>query len=124
MRPAPGCEVRLRHLARRRRESVVQLVAFGLGLMVLLLLSVVRGDLLAAWQATLPADAPNNFLINIQPPEREALSAVFERHGVERPQYWPLVRAHLAAINGVAARDIGDVSERGRRFLEREANLS
>jgi putative ABC transport system permease protein len=92
--------------------------------MVLLLLSVVRGDLLAAWQATLPADAPNNFLINIQPPEREALSAVFERHGVERPQYWPLVRARLAAINGVAARDIGDVSERGRRFLEREANLS
>jgi len=114
----------LANLARRRRESVVQLVAFGLGLMVLLLLSVVRGDLLAAWQATLPPDAPNNFLINIQPPERDALSAVFDRHDVERPQYWPLVRARLAEINGVAARDIGDVSERGRRFLEREANLS
>jgi putative ABC transport system permease protein len=114
----------LANLARRRRESVVQLAAFGLGLMVLLLLSVVRGDLLAAWQATLPADAPNNFLINIQPHEREPLSAIFARHDVEPPEYWPLVRARLAEINDVAVRDIMDVSPRGRRFLEREANLS
>ncbi len=114
----------LANLARRRRESVVQLVAFGLGLMVLLLLSVVRGDLLAAWQATLPVDAPNNFLINIQPDERDALSAIFDRHGVDRPRYWPLVRARLSQINGVPVRDVTGVSPRGRRFLEREANLS
>ena len=42
------------NLARRGRESVVQVVAFGLGLMVLLLLAVVRGDLLKDWRASLP----------------------------------------------------------------------
>ena len=49
------------------RGSVVQIVAFGLGLMVLLLLAVVRGDLLADWRRSLPVDVPNNFLINIRP---------------------------------------------------------
>jgi putative ABC transport system permease protein len=57
-------------VSRRGAGSVVQIVAFGLGLMVLLLLAVVRGDLLADWRRSLPADVPNNFLINIRPEER------------------------------------------------------
>src|SRR5690606_34175985 len=42
------------NIARRGRDSVVQIVAFGLGLMVLLLLAVVRDDLMQQWQASLP----------------------------------------------------------------------
>ena len=61
------------NVARRGRESSVQVVAFGIGLMVLLLLTSVRTELMTEWQATLPASAPNHFLINIQPAEREAL---------------------------------------------------
>ena len=37
------------------------------GIDALLLLTVVRTDLLAEWKNTLPADAPNYFLINIDP---------------------------------------------------------
>ena len=55
------------NVARRGRESSVQVVAFGIGLMVLLLLTSVRTELMTEWQATLPAGAPNHFLINIQP---------------------------------------------------------
>ena len=39
------------NLARRRADSVVQIVAFGHGLMVLLLLAVIRGDLVDDWRA-------------------------------------------------------------------------
>ena len=47
--------------------------------MVLLLLTVVRGDLMDQWQASLPASAPNRFVINIQPEEAEAVA---ERLGI------------------------------------------
>jgi putative ABC transport system permease protein len=110
--------------ARRRGETVVQVVAFGLGLMVLLLLSVVRGDLLATWQATLPENAPNNFLINIQPAERDRLAAILSAAGIGDTGFWPLVRARMITINGRPVTAADSVSERGRRFLEREANLS
>src|SRR5690606_29406855 len=61
------------NIARRGRDSVVQIVAFGLGLMVLLLLAVVRDDLMLQWQASLPQDAPNHFMINIRPDQAEAV---------------------------------------------------
>ncbi|TPW09110.1 MAG: hypothetical protein FD130_2650, partial [Halothiobacillaceae bacterium] len=55
------------NITRRRLTSTVQMVAFGLGMMVLLLLTLVRTDLLTEWQGRLPDQAPNRFLINIQP---------------------------------------------------------
>src|SRR5215831_21266732 len=60
------------NLSRRRAESVVQLVAFGTGIMVLLLLGIVRDDLNSDWRRTLPADVPNYFFINIPPGDRDA----------------------------------------------------
>ena len=67
----------LANVSRRGTSSVVQIVAFGLGLMVLLLLAVVRGDLLADWRRSLPNNVPNNFLVNISPDERPVLEAFF-----------------------------------------------
>ena len=51
----------LANVARRGRASAVQVVAFGLGLTVLLLLTLVRTDLLDGWRRTLDQDAPNHF---------------------------------------------------------------
>ena len=68
----------LANVSRRGGGSVVQIVAFGLGLMVLLLLAVVRGDLLADWRRSLPSDVPNNFLVNIRPEERAPLAGFLE----------------------------------------------
>ncbi len=60
------------NIARRGRDSVIQIVAFGLGLMVLLLLAVVRNDLMQEWRASLPENAPNYFMINIRPDQTAA----------------------------------------------------
>ncbi len=70
-------------MARRGRDSAVQVVAFGLGLTVLLLLTLVRTDLLEGWRETLDSDAPNHFLINIQPEEVAPLGSFFTERGFD-----------------------------------------
>lgn len=112
-------------IARRRRDSIVQVMAFGLGMLVLLLLAVVRTDLLESWRAMLPADAPNHFMINIQPDETAGVRDFFRERSVEPPELRGMVRARLSAINGTPITEI-DFSAEGRsqRFAEREQNLS
>jgi putative ABC transport system permease protein len=114
----------LANVSRRGGDSVVQIVAFGLGLMVLLLLAVVRGDLLKDWRRSLPADAPNNFLVNIRPEERQSLEEFLGSHGLGQPQMFPMVRARITAINSRPSESIKLHGESGRGFLEREQNLT
>ena len=114
----------LANIARRGRDSVVQIVAFGLGLMVLLLLALVRNDLLEDWRASLPADAPNYFMINIRPDEGAAIEAFFRDRGLPPTELVPLVRARLTAINDVPVGEIRFEGERAQGFVEREANLT
>lgn len=114
----------LSNIARRGRGSVVQVVAFGLGLMVLLLLAVVRNDLLDDWRASLPEGAPNHFLINIRPDERQALPDFFVERGIEAPVLVPMVRARISHINSVPVQDVQFDNDRARGFVEREANLT
>jgi len=112
------------NLARRGRESVVQVVAFGLGLMVLLLLAVVRNDLLRDWRASLPADTPNFFMINIPATDTQDFVAFIEGHGLPEPQLFPMIRSRMTAINGKPIEEIAPKSDRGHEWAEREQNLS
>jgi putative ABC transport system permease protein len=112
------------NVARRGRESSVQVVAFGIGLMVLLLLTSVRTELMTEWQATLPADAPNHFLINIQPAERAAIGATIAAAGIPEPRFTPLVRARISHVNGIPSGDYPALTPRGRDELEDETNLT
>ncbi len=111
------------NIARRPAESVVQIVAFGLGIMVLLLLAIVRNDLLDDWQRSLPDEAPNHFMINIQTDQVEAIEDFFAVSGVESIVY-PMVRARLTRINGYAISTDDYDSERAKHLLTREFNLS
>lgn len=114
----------LANVTRRAQSSRLQIVAFALGLMALLLLGLVRGDLLASWQKALPADAPNRFLINLQPEQVGAVRDFLAGEGLSPPRFHPMVRGRLVAINDrpVSARDYAD--ERSQRLVEREFNLS
>ena len=112
------------NIARRGRDSVVQIVAFGLGLMVLLLLALVRDDLMRDWRASLPVDAPNHFMINIRPDQADAIRHFMQAHHVPPPDLVPMVRARLTQINGVDTASLKIADERGRDFLDREANLT
>jgi putative ABC transport system permease protein len=114
----------LANVARRGRDSAIQVVAFGLGITVLLLLTIVRTDLLDGWRATLDDDAPNHFLINIQPHEVDSVASLFVNNGLVRPTFTPLVRARMTTINEEPVKDRDYPVERGRWFANREANLS
>lgn len=114
----------LANLNRRGRESVVQVVAFGLGLMVLMLLTLVRNDLMDTWRGSLPEDAPNQFMINIQPYEVPQMQAFLEDQGLQVPKFVPLVRARLTAINGENVNQMTFEDPQGERWAKRESNLS
>jgi putative ABC transport system permease protein len=114
----------LANVSRRGGGSVVQIVAFGLGLMVLLLLAVVRGDLLADWRRSLPANVPNNFLINIRPDERQALQNFLDAHQFGKPALYPMIRARMTAINSENAAELKSRGEAARGYIDREQNLT
>ena len=114
----------LANVARRGRDSAVQVVAFGLGLTVLLLLTIVRTDLLEGWRQTLDEDAPNHFMINIQPHELESVAGIYRSAGVEPPEFMPMIRARMSTINDVSVKDREYPDPGGKWMANREANLS
>ena len=114
----------LANVARRGRDSAIQVVAFGLGLTVLLLLTIVRTDLLEGWRQTLDEDAPNHFMINIQPHELESVANIYRSAGVEPPEFVPMIRARMSTINDVSVKDREYPDPGGEWMANREANLS
>src|SRR5690606_34573078 len=104
--------------------SVIQVAALGLGMTALLLLTLVRGDLLSDWRSMTPADAPNRFVINIQPDQRAALEDFFVAEGLARPGVEPMIRGRMLAINGEAVKPDSFEDTRTRRLAAREFNLS
>jgi len=114
----------LANIARRGGESVVQIVAFGLSLMVLLLLGVVRNDIFATWQQSVPADAPNQFMINIEPDQLPGLKAFFASEVGQEPFALPLIRGRLTEVNGTPMAQFKVTNAQGAAFLQREANLT
>ncbi len=114
----------LANISRRGAESVIQVVGFGLGLMVLLLLTVVRTDLLAAWRRTIPEAAPNYFLINIDPPTWPAMREFIETKIGGKAQFLPFIRGRLTAIQGAPVAGIGSGNVQARQFVRREQNIT
>jgi putative ABC transport system permease protein len=112
------------NLRRRLNATLVQAVALALGLTALLLLALARGDLLASWQKSVPPDAPNRFVINIQPDQRVAIADFFTQRGLTPPALAPMVRGRLVAINGVPVESKNYADDQAQRLLDREFNLS
>ncbi|WP_295992080.1 FtsX-like permease family protein [Rugamonas sp.] len=114
----------LTSLQRRPGATIVQIVSLALGLMALLVLTVVRGDLMSAWRSATPPDAPNRFIINIQPEQRADIAARLARAGVlDAPQY-PMIRGRLTAVNGAPVTEQTYSDDRARSLADREFNLS
>jgi len=113
-----------RQIAARPGFAVLQVSALAVGLLALVLLVLLRTDLISSWRQATPPDAPDRFVINIQPDQGEAFRRVLAEAGVARYDWYPMIRGRLVAINGrpVDGDDFAD--ERARRMVEREFNLS
>ncbi|MCW8890621.1 MAG: ABC transporter permease [Sedimenticola sp.] len=111
-------------LARSPSMTALQLTGFGLGILALLLLSIIRMDLLSAWQKTIPDRAPNHFLINIQPTDVSNLRTFFIEQQIEQAGIYPMLRARLTHINDRPVSPDQYLDERAQRLVAREFNLS
>lgn len=116
----------LANVSRRAGASIAQVSALGLGLMALLLLTFVRTDLLDRWRVSLSADAPNRFVINVQPDQIADLRAYVAGQGMAPPTLYPMIRARFVGYNGraVTGADFAARGEQAKRMAEREFNLS
>ena len=111
-------------LARRPDATLMQIVSLAFGLMALLLLTIVRGDLVGAWRSSTPPDAPNQFVINIQPDQKSEIEQRLKQIGARTPQLYPMIRGRLIRINGAAVTIDAYEEDRARRLVDREFNLS
>lgn len=90
---------------RDRYRSAIQVLAFALTLMVMLVIAIVRNDLLADWQKNLPQDSANFFAMNIQGYQIDEYQQALESAGFTISTAFPMVPGRLVAINKVGVKD-------------------
>ncbi|HMN75718.1 MAG TPA: ABC transporter permease [Burkholderiaceae bacterium] len=113
-----------RQIAARPAFAVLQVSALAVGLLALILLVLLRTDLISAWRQASPPDAPNRFVINIQPDQSDAFQARLRTAGVEHFDWYPMIRGRLVAVNGKPVTPDDYSVDRAKRLVEREFNLS
>ncbi|WP_070107797.1 ABC transporter permease [Burkholderia plantarii] len=119
-----GWRYAIASLHRRGAASALQITALALGLMCLLLISITRDDLVAGWRKSTPPDAPNQFLIDIQPDQRPDVVRYLASQGIDDAPLEPMVRGRLIAIDGRAVNPDSYADANARRLVDREFNLS
>ena len=124
----PGLRGAARHglasLTRRGSQSVAQIIGLGIGVTVMLLLTLIRTDLLEGWQDRLPPQTPNYFLINIQPDQVDDLRALLSGALGREIKLYPMIRGRLTHINDRRLDPEVFADPRARRLAAREFNLS
>ena len=113
-----------RQLAARPAFAVVQVSALAVGLLALVLLVLLRTDLISSWRQATPPDAPNRFIINVQPEQSDAFQQALREAGVSRYDWFPMIRGRLVAVNGQPVKPEDYADARAQRLVDREFNLS
>lgn len=114
----------LANLRRHAGGNAVQVASLALGLTAMLLLAFTRNDLIDAWRRAAPPDAPNRFILGIQPDQLAPVKAFFDGRGVAPPDLYPMIRGRLTSVNGRPVSERDYTEERAKRLVEREFNLS
>ncbi len=113
-----------RQLSARPVFAVVQVSALSVGLLALVLLVLLRTDLIASWRNATPPDAPDRFVINVQPEQAEPFQQALRSAGVKDFDWYPMIRGRLVTINGRSVVPSDFAADRAQRLVEREFNLS
>ncbi|HCZ9549971.1 TPA: ABC transporter permease [Vibrio alginolyticus] len=119
----PAMKLALSRINRTPVTSGLQFGALALSLMLLSIIWLVRSDILADWERTLPADAPNVFALNIGDYELDSYLETLDKNGVTRSQAYPIIRGRLTEINGQNVKEV-EYEGQGSDAIRRELNLT
>ncbi len=111
---------------RRRKQNVLQILVFSITIMSLLILTLLRTDLIDDWQAQLPENTPNHFMMNVTGDQIEGINTFFRDNGIVENQFYPLLSARVSKVNGQdpQPRWQGDADDRGNNVTERSAGTA
>jgi putative ABC transport system permease protein len=113
-----------RQVMARPVYAVVQVSALSIGLLALVLLVLLRTDLINSWRKATPVNAPDRFVINIQPDQTQVFQASLKQAGVTAYDWYPMIRGRLVAVNGKEVSPSDYTDDRAKRMVDREFNLS
>ncbi len=105
MQAGSGLRLALAGLQRRRKENIAQILIFGLAIMLLLILLLLRTALLDEWRNQVPEDAPNHFALNIAPHDVEEIGTLLAENSREQGGLFPMIRGRITAVNGIDAKE-------------------
>ncbi|NTZ74366.1 ABC transporter permease [Pseudomonas protegens] len=114
----------LGQLLRHPLAAAGQSLAFGLILLSMALIALLRGELLDTWQNQLPKNAPNYFALNILPAEKQAFSERLVQLSAPSAPLYPVVPGRLVSINGEPVREIVSKDSSGDRAIQRDLSLT
>ncbi len=86
-------------MQRRGQENTMQIMVFGLAIMLLLILFLVRTALIDEWQSQIPEDAPNHFAINISPEDVAPIHQLFEENSIRSQPLYPMILGRITQVN-------------------------
>jgi len=128
MQARSGFRLALSGLQRRSRESTAQILIFGLAIMLLLVLTLLRTALITEWRAQVPEDAANHFVMNIAAEEVDAVQELIDSHAVAGDFLYPMVRGRVVEVNDEAAKSYQErvvlAADDGGPRLMSERNLT
>jgi putative ABC transport system permease protein len=120
----PWLMLATRQVSARPVYAMVQVSALAVGLLALALLVLLRTDLISSWRNATPVNAPNRFVINIQPNQAEPFLQTLREAGVHKLDWYPMIRARLVAVNDATVTPDSYLEERAQRLVDREFNVS
>tara|TARA_R110002110_G_scaffold66978_1_gene183029 strand:+ start:126384 stop:128858 length:2475 start_codon:yes stop_codon:yes gene_type:complete len=108
-------------LQRRGTANALQVVIFGMAIMLLLVLLLVRTSLIDEWQTQLPENTPNHFVINIGPNEVQPVDQMLRAENIDSQALYPMIRGRIMAVNGI---DLPQTEDRQQNRRQREVNFT
>ena len=118
-------------IRRRRKQNVLQVLVFSITIMSLLVLTLLRTELIDDWQAQLPENTPNHFMMNVTQTQIEGIREFFQENGIQENSFFPIMAARPVAINGEPPRpraddddeERGNVTERAGAQAQQEVSI-
>jgi len=114
----------LQGLSKNRQSNTVQILAFSITLLAIILSFTVRSDLINDWQKQLPDEAPNHFALNVFADQKDALDQELKQQGVKISRFYPVVRGRLIEINSIPVQQIVSKESQGERAIHRDLSLT